>query len=347
MALMTYDEVVATLEKKKRIPNLIVGNGFSMAYNSEIFSYNALHKFIEQLNDELLLKLFDIVKTKNFEMVMQQLDNFAELIRAFGSDAKLLEKVSRASDYLKSSLIEAIKKLHPEHVFKISDEESKQCAQFLSTYLSKKGNIFSTNYDILLYWVLMRNNIESHVDGFGRDREDDESDPDSEPEYSELRWGKYRGSQNVHYLHGALPIFDVGIDIIKEEYDGRFLLEKIEERLQAKQYPVFVAAGNGKEKLGHIMHNRYLCYCYEALSNIEGSVVTFGFNFGEYDHHIIDAINKAAKGKWVDGKFVKLLSIYIGVYTENDEKHIKSLINSKVFKCKVNLYDARTAKIWR
>jgi hypothetical protein len=34
-------------------------------------------------------------------------------------------------------------------------------------------------------------------------------------------------------------------------------------------------------------------YCHEQLSTLEGSLVIFGFNFGEYDTHIIDAINKA------------------------------------------------------
>ncbi len=74
------------------------------------------------------------------------------------------------------------------------------------------------------------------------------------------------------------------------------------------EYPIFVTAGNGREKLTHIMHNRYLSNCYESLSCITGSIVTFGFNFGKYDDHIIDAINIAAKhGKKTSSR---LWSIY-------------------------------------
>ena len=53
---------------------------------------------------------------------------------------------------------------------------------------------------------------------------------------------------------------------------------------------------------------------------MEGSLVTFGFNFGQYDEHIIDAINRAAK----QGRKAppKLWSLYIGVYSEEDKKHI-------------------------
>jgi hypothetical protein len=344
MKLETYDEVMTYLTKKNRQAHLLLGNGFSMAYDSKIFSYNALHRFIENLDNELLSKLFEIVNTKNFELVMQQLDNFCELIEAFGSDKALKFKVEEASVKLKESLINAIEELHPEHVFKMSEEKSEACTVFLNNYLEKQGNIFTTNYDVLLYWVLMRNKIPNAIDGFGRDRENaDEYVSEDEVEYSELRWGKHKGRQTVHYVHGALPLFDTGIEIIKEEYDSsHFIMEKIKARLEKKEYPVFVTAGTGDQKLTHIMHNRYLTNCYENLSSIEGSLITFGFNFGEYDEHIIESINIAAK----HGKKVKdrLWSVYIGVYSDDDKKHIERI--SSKFSCKVRIYDATTAHVW-
>ena len=129
--------------------------------------------------------------------------------------------------------------------------------------------MFSTNYDILLYWVLLRSELKNHNDGFGRDRLDDEEDHDADPEFSELRWGPNKEDQKIHHVHGTLPIFDTGIEIIKEQYDGSsYLLENIETRVSNGEYPVFVASGSGDEKLNHIMHNRYLSFCYDALSNI-------------------------------------------------------------------------------
>lgn len=342
--LKTFDEILPYLDKERRTPHLLLGNGFSMAYDHKIFSYNVLQGFIEKIDDELLSKLFGIVKTKNFELVMHQLDNFCELIEAFGSDKELLRKVQGARSKLKYSLIDAVKSLHPEHVFKIPEEENQQCAKFLSAFLNRGGNVFSTNYDLLLYWVLMRNDFQNRTDGFGRDREDDPGEFSDEPEYSELRWGKYKDTQNIHHLHGTLPIFDTGIDIIKEEYGGnKLLLENIEERLARGEYPVFVAAGNGEDKLNHIMHNRYLTFCYESLTEIEGSLVTFGFNFGDSDRHIIEAINIAAKQGARVGN--KLFSVYIGIYSEDVQRHIESI--KHLFKCKVNLFDAKTTRVWR
>jgi hypothetical protein len=332
------------MKAKKRPFHLLLGNGFSMAYDPAIFSYNALYDFIETLDNDLLSKLFGILNTKNFETIMEQLDTFAALLDAFGSDAKLKEKVAIASVTLKQSLIDAVKALHPEHVFAVPQEKSDACARFLKQFLGSGGHIYTTNYDLLLYWVLMRNQVLESIDGFGRDRENpDEYVPEDELEYSELRWGKYREEQVIFYVHGALPLFDTGVEIVKEEYDSsHYLLENIGDRISRGEYPIFVTAGNGREKLIHIMHNRYLTHCYESLSNIEGSLVTFGFNFGEYDDHIIEAINAAAK--FGRKHPPKLWSVYIGVYSPEDRKHIENI--SHRIKCKVHIYDAKTANVW-
>ncbi|MCA6362330.1 MAG: DUF4917 family protein [Bacteroidetes bacterium] len=346
--IYTYDEVIKSLNAKKRQKHLLLGNGFSMSYDSGIFSYNALSKFLENLDNDILQKLFQIIKTSNFELLMEQLDNVAQIAEVFGADRKVVQNIRNATEALKESLIDAIKELHPEHVFSVPEEKSKSCAAFLYSFLAGGGQIFTTNYDLLLYWVLMRNEIENAIDGFGRDvEESDNWIQEDERQYSELRWGKYKSIQTVHYLHGALQLFDTGIDIIKEEYTNEhFLLENIKTRMEKKEYPIFVTAGNGNEKLSHIVHNKYLANCYESLSTIGGSLICYGFGFGNYDEHIIAAINKAAKKRKDENeKWLPFLaSVYIGVYSDADLKHIKSI--EKKFKVPVRLYDARTVNVW-
>jgi len=345
--IISYQEVIRSLEKKKRTKHFLFGNGFSMAYDRNIFSYNALSKFIENTGDPMIRNLFEKLNTKNFELIMQQLDNFCEIAELFSDDKTLVPKIKIASEKLKNSLIDAVRELHPEHVFTIPEEKSQACISFLQEYLNKNGFVFSTNYDLLPYWVLMRNNAQKAIDGFGRDLETDldsrEYNDTDDLEYSELRWGKYKENQTIFYLHGTLPIFDTGTNIIKVEYDSEhYLLQNVSERIDKKEYPIFVTAGNGKEKLTHIMHNKYLSFCYDKLCNIQGSLVTFGFNFGDYDTHIIDAINVAAKkGRKVPEK---LWSIYIGVFSDEDLNHILEIENK--FKCKVTPCNARTANIW-
>ncbi|MDB4901932.1 MAG: hypothetical protein JWQ63_1213 [Mucilaginibacter sp.] len=342
--LMTYEDVLKRVKRKK---HLLFGNGFSMSYDKDIFSYNALSNFIEKTGDPLITQLFEKLNTKNFEVIMQQLDNFCEIADIFSQDKTIVEKIKVVSEQLKNSLIDAVKELHPEHVFKMPEAQSLSCDRFLQEYLGNDGYVFSTNYDLLPYWVLMRNHAKNAIDGFGRDLLTDiESGtyvPKEDLEYSELRWGKHKDEQNIYYLHGTLPIFDDGILIVKEEYDTEhYLLENVKSKIDNKEYPIFVTAGNGKEKLSHIMHNKYLTFCYDQLSNIEGSLITFGFNFGDYDTHIIDAINIATKhGMKIKEK---LWSVYIGVFSDDDLKHILEI--EKKFKCKVTPYNARTANIW-
>jgi hypothetical protein len=343
--LQDYQSVIEKLNKRSYLKHLIMGNGFSMAYDHKIFSYNALYDFIEKLEDATLSKLFEVINTKNFELVMRQLDNFIEIAKAFDDTGVMVKALQDANQRLQESLIQAVSSLHPEHVFAIPDTESQSCYNFLQEYLSKGGKVFSTNYDLLLYWILMRNNAKNAIDGFGQELLNPvEIRKGEDPEYDDLLWGKYKEEQTVYYLHGTLPIFDTGTEIEKEVYrDSKYLLNNIKERMDNKEYPIFVTAGNGTEKLTHIYHNRYLTFCYESLCKITGSLVSFGFNFGEYDEHIIEAVNKAAKRGAQSGE--KLFSIYIGVYSETDLEHIKNIQDK--FDCKVNVYNAQTANIWR
>lgn len=342
--LPTYQSVVDKLSKRNNPMHFIMGNGFSMAYDPKIFSYNALYNFIEELNDEVLSKLFSVINNKNFELVMRELENFIEIAKLFKANDELIKNLSLAKELLQDSLLQAISELHPDHVFEIDDERSKKCFSFIKQYIDNRGKIFSTNYDLLLYWILMRNDATVAKDGFGKDLlNPDEVRHGEDQEWSDLYWGKNKEEQNTFYLHGTLPFFDTGTIIEKEVYKNRnYLLDNIKERLLKQDYPIFVTSGNSQEKLNHIMHNSYLTFCYEQLCEITGSLVSFGFNFGEYDEHIIEAINKAAKHGAQSGE--KLFSIYIGVYSEENLKHIKTIEHK--FKCKVNVYNSQTANIW-
>lgn len=344
MELMSFAEVSSYLKKKNRAMSLLMGNGFSMSYDANIFSYNALYTFLSSQEDELLNKLFGVIKTKNFELIMRQLDMTIALLQAFDSDQTVQLQIRSAIQRLKDALLMSVKELHPEHVYKMPEERSTACANFLRLFLESGGGIYTTNYDLLLYWVLMRQGIANPVDGFGRELENPvEAAEGKKKEWSELIWGPNQSKQNIHYLHGALHLFDSGADVVKEQYDlDGYLLENISTRLNKGSYPIFVTAGNGEEKLEHIRHNRYLSYCYDRLCEVDGSLVTFGFGFGQYDEHIIEAINKAAK--FGSNQPPKLWSIYIGVYSDADIKYVESI--EKRFHPKVRLFDAKTANVW-
>ncbi len=323
--------------------HFLMGNGFSMAYDHEIFSYNALQSFVRDKNDPILTTVFDVLKTSNFELIMKQLKTTRLLAEAFGANEEFKNKLNVSDEKLKVNLIKAIQELHPEHVFEVAAEKSLCCSDFLQMFLNTGGELFTTNYDLLMYWILMRNDIEDISDGFGREIEfGDLYDPD-DYQISDLIWGPNKDNQNINYLHGALPFFDNGIEIVKETYDGdHYLMEKVKKRVTSGDYPIFVTSGDGNIKLNQIKHNPYLTYCYDRLCKISGSLVTFGFNFGEYDDHIISAINRAA----AQSKSSKLWSVYIGAYSDKDIEHIES-IEYKFKNIKVKVYKSESAEVWK
>lgn len=346
MKIETFDDVLDSISKNpNRTFSLLLGNGFSVAYDPNIFSYNALHDFVTKLEDKDLAAILRAIETPNFEVVLQYLNHFSSLLDVLEADPTLKERVDAAGTKLKTSFLAAVKALHPEHVFVMPEERSQACAAFLKRFLDTGGGIYSTNYDLLLYWVLMRNGLAAHKDGFGREcpnPHDGYIHPEDHEKPS-LTWGKNREEPNIFYLHGALHLFDSGTAIIKEESDTkRYMLEKINARIESGEYPIFVTAGNKQQKLRHITHNQYLNFCYDSLCHAKGSLVTFGFAFGSSDEHIIEAINRAAKQGIKTND--KLWSIYIGAFSDSDREHIESIKDK--FKCEVHLYEAKSENIW-
>src|SRR3546814_2275386 len=80
-------------------------------------------------------------------------------------------------------------------------------------------------------------------DGFGRDE-------DTEPEYVNWMGESSAHGQRVHYLHGALHLFDAGAELQKYTWvnTGKPLLEQAREAMGADKFPLFVAEGRSDER---------------------------------------------------------------------------------------------------
>lgn len=142
MEVMNFEEVITYLHKKYRPCSLLLGNGFSMAYDNEIFLYNALYNFLTSREDQLINKLFDMIKTKNFELVMLQLDTTLALLKAFRTDDKLQGEIILANKKLKDGLLSSTHQLHPEHVCKIPEKKIIACTEFLNFFIKSGGHFF-------------------------------------------------------------------------------------------------------------------------------------------------------------------------------------------------------------
>lgn len=60
---------------------------------------------------------------------------------------------------------------------------------------------------------------------------------------------------------------------------GPDLIEQVENKIKAENYPLYVAEANFMEKLKKIRNNDYLRNAYYSLRNSQGVIFTFGISF--------------------------------------------------------------------
>ena len=327
---MKFEEVI----KKTNNPRLLLGNGFSMAYDKKRFSFTSLlesatkSKIIKK--NDFVYKVFKKLETADFESVMKILDDSQKIIEVYNGGEKLIKKINKDSSQLKSYLVAIITNNHPDVCTDIPEENKKACIDFLKSF----RGIYTLNYDLLLYWATMHDNSQEFTDGFG---ENEESIHEDYVIY------KNKHGMKVHYLHGGLHIFDAGSEIIKKTYSKTNvrLVDQIKENLDRNIYPIFISEGDSKQKLTKILHNSYLNHCYKSLRTIGGDLVILGTQLKKNDTHILEVIFEN-----------RVKNIYIGVIDSESIQHIKTNIDiynknkTESKKKNLHLYDYRTANIW-
>ena len=251
--------------------HLLLGNGFSRACRNDLFAYEALFDTAKDRLSSRIKKAFTALDTTDFEKVMRALKQAEFLVKAYAPiDSDLANRLGSDANKSREILARAIASNHPERMSDISDDRFGNCRAFLSNF----KNIYTLNYDLLVYWALMQDGIDEIElkcdDGFRH--------PEQGPmeyvvwEFSDL------GQQNVFYMHGALHIFDAGSEIQKYTWSntGIALVDQILGALETDRYPIYVSEGTSQSKLDRIMHSSYLVRGYRSLSEVSGSLFIFG-----------------------------------------------------------------------
>ena len=285
--LLKFEEVSAYTSGPKI--NLLLGNGFSRACRNDLFSYTALFDAAKEqgLLDDHLLETFDILGTDDFEIVMRALDDSARVYSVYAPDApQLANRMRSDADTLRDTLAQVISANHPERANEIADAEFQHCRRFLRGF----DSIYTLNYDLLLYWSLMQNDIDGEPmkcdDGF-RQPEDGIEDY--------VEWTLDIQTQNIFYLHGALHIFDGGSIIQKYTWSntGIALVDQIRDALSKNRYPIYVSEGSSKSKRERVLHNAFLIRGYRSLASLSSPLVIFGHSLSENDDHVLDCIERS------------------------------------------------------
>lgn len=336
MEILTFDQ--ALNECKNSGKHLLLGNGFSIACKPNIFKYTALFENADFASaSEKLRKAFDILDTTDFEEVILALKKTAKLSFLYTDDAKLKETLNNDAECLKEILVKTIANNHPEAVYTIKEEQYRRTKLFLSHF----NNIYTLNYDLLLYWTLRQGfkDIQySDDDGFRT--------PEEETDY--VTWEVENTTrQNIFYLHGALHLFDAGSTIKKYTWKntGIHLITQIRDAINKNYFPIIVAEGTSEKKLEAINHSNYLSRAYRSFASLGKVLFIHGHSLADNDDHIIKLIPKT-----------KIKTVYVGIYGDytkpSNTKIIEKANSLPLLRTNektsliIKYYDSSTVELW-
>jgi len=250
----------------------LLGNGFGRSLTSS-FSYDSLFARVAHHLSKTANQIFAAFATTDFEQVLRAVDHAEVVNRAHG----LSVDFEATRDEIRKGLIDAVLAVHPA---KPSDLDPKWKARALDL-LHPFERIFTTNYDLLLYWLLMSSSRD-YCDGFGN------------KQTGELRFeNNFPYEHQYFYLHGALHLFTAQDAVRKVKATRKSLPETLAETMAASNYPLFISEGTHESKRRRIDSSPYLRHALEQLSQSKGALVTFGLAFSDNDLHIAAALRDA------------------------------------------------------
>jgi len=172
ISLLSFDSAVTLSQPGGGKRHLLLGNGFSIAYDPDSFSYGRLLDEADFSELSIVARVvFETFGTTDFEKIIEILRTAAVLLTMYaGADPALADQIATDADRIKDALAEVLARRHPENVGSVSADEYASARRFLSHF----ERIYSVNYDLLLYWTTMQDGTPSVArnDGFGESDED-------------------------------------------------------------------------------------------------------------------------------------------------------------------------------
>ncbi len=183
--VVSYQAAMADLARANK-RHLLLGNGFSIALKPDIFTYGSLFENADFSAAPHVTELFHALGTQDFEIVIKHLQDAAKVLAVYLPDnIDLINQLRSDAKVIKNALVTAIAKRHPDRPFDIDPAQYAACRRFLHDF----DHIFTLNYDVLLYWTLMQN----EVDDLDLTRDDGFRHPEDEPDAPWVSWqSRYR-----------------------------------------------------------------------------------------------------------------------------------------------------------
>ena len=251
----------------------------------------------------------------------------------------LTHETSETSEYslLRNAVARAIAEVHPRNQSRLSDGMLPSIADFFTQF----DALFTTNYDLLTYWVMMTEPARATITDLFAPYEI--HDPDS-------RWilqyasGHFPNRAPLRYLHGALHLAQKEqiVEKLSRTPSGVPLIHQINQRVRIGELPLIVVEGSAPRKLRRIESSPYLYHAYDAFRCITGILVIYGWGFNLQDRHLVDAIlrNQNLTEIWI--------SMYGDIDSEKnqemrariDRRRAKAEQSGRATPAKIIFYDA-------
>ncbi len=282
LGIRQWDNLKGKYEKL----DILLGNGFSINFSPN-FMYRSIYEKFQQHCDPLQKELFSQFNTTNFEEIMLMLTYTKKVNTVFGLSTS---EVEGGVEALKNGLIASINELHPRTDTVPWPVISSISRQFIEDF----SDIYSLNYDLLLYHIIM-----AAYDAWRDDH--------SLTSLQDFCWGKIEGTKyyrefkdfqglggynDIYYIHGNLCLFNSKSHVVKliRGDRGAELIDLISERISTGYFPLFVSEGTYEEKRARVLSNQYLHFCFDKLGAARKPLMIFGLTLAPNDEHIIQQI---------------------------------------------------------
>lgn len=288
---------------------VLIGNGLSIRIN-ENYRYDNLVSKIQEKCSDSLYSVMNNLDEKNIEKLLLLLESSIHICDLCDINPRKIHDLKKE---LRNEFLSVVHELHPD-----SHEFNNLIYSGVGDELDNFGDIFTTNYDFTLYYLILK--FTSHWDGFGNSEYDDFK------VYTKFR---HFDQKYIFYLHGNLLLFENGNDTFKitsgkSDYG---ILEMIDVQVKKDNFPLIVAEGRSESKEMAIKENKYLELCFHYFTGHKSDeLVIFGHSLGETDSHIIDAINS------------NFARVYYGLYDKSESE--RNLIKSKLDDVEITFFDS-------
>lgn len=256
---------------------LLVGNGSSISiwpsfrYDS-LFGVAASRQVPHPLAEEDA-RLFEAFETENFEQVLAALKTAGLVATALDLDVDTLEA---RYDSIQRALFEAVHAVHVPW-----EQVGVKTIPRLFEALREYKFVYSTNYDLLLFWASMERGGRKFLDYFWG------NGTTFNPLDTKI-WTIREDWTRILFLHGGIHLRRLRSGgTRKVTSSAGSILEQFETGYSGDESPLLVSEGASVDKLASIRSSDYLSFALQMFTSHHGGLVVFGHSLSEEDDHFV------------------------------------------------------------